>query len=168
MELYKGKKEQLCTYIVFSIYFLLLIWLVVFKFTTRLDELPNLRAINLIPFYYDQENSMHFKEVLYNVMVFIPAGFYLSAFFSRKNVLLGTAATVLISLSFEIIQWIFSIGASDITDIITNSLGGLCGMLLFMALGKITAKHRMTIVNVLGIIIEVLAGLMLVLLYVSN
>jgi glycopeptide antibiotics resistance protein len=35
------------------------------------------------------------------------------------------------SLSAEIIQYIFAIGATDITDIITNSVGGFLGLKLY-------------------------------------
>lgn len=168
MELYNSKKEAVITYTVYSIYMLLLVWLVIFKFATSLDGIPSIRGINLIPFHYDVDNSVHLKEVLYNVFVFIPAGFYFTAFASKKNILLGTVATSVLSLLFEIIQWVFAIGASDITDVITNTVGGLCGMLLFLIMGKITVKHRMTIVNVLGIIIEVLGVLLFVVLIISN
>jgi glycopeptide antibiotics resistance protein len=168
MEIYKSKKEKIITYTIFAIYILLLCWLVLFKFAISIDMIPNFRGINLIPFHYDQASSAHWREVVFNVIVFIPAGFYFSAMFAKKNILLGTAATAALSLLFEIIQWIFSIGASDITDLITNTVGGFCGMLLFWIMGKITRKHRMTIINVLGIIIEALGVLLLLIVLISN
>lgn len=45
-----------------------------------------------------------------------------------------------VSLLFEIIQYILSIGSSDITDIITNTLGGLVGVLVVSILRKIVKK----------------------------
>lgn len=168
MEIYKSNKEKIITYIVFAVYILLLVWLVLFKFATSIEEIPHLRGINLIPFHYDKENAVHVREVFYNVMVFVPAGFYFSAIFAKKNIFLGTAATALLSLLFETVQWIFSIGASDITDFITNTVGGLLGLLLFWLMGKITLKHRMTVINVLGIIVEVLGGMLLLILLISN
>lgn len=168
MEIYKNKKEKTVTYIVFGVYMLLLIWLVLFKFATSIEEIPCLRGINLVPFHYDQENAVHIREIFYNVIVFIPAGFYLSAIFAKKHIFLGTAAAAALSLLFEMIQWVFSIGASDITDIITNTFGGFCGMLLFWIMGKIMFRYRMKIINILGIIIEVLGVALLLVLLMSN
>ena len=38
---------------------------------------------------------------------------------------------------FEVLQFTFSIGAFDITDIITNVLGGIIGSLIFEAIEKL-------------------------------
>lgn len=156
-----NNREKRISYIVFGVYLLLLCWLVLFKFAVRAEDIPRLRNLNLIPFYYDSENSVHLREVVFNILFFIPAGFYFSAMFTKKNILLAPAATAIISLLFEISQWVFSIGASDITDLIMNTVGGLCGMLLFVIMGRIAGKHRMKIINVLGIIIE-FSGLLLI------
>ena len=43
----------------------------------------------------------------------------------------------LISLSIEIIQYAFRIGASDIDDIILNCLGGGIGILIYLLLEKL-------------------------------
>ena len=154
-------RQERVSCVVFALYLILLCWLILFKLRVRAEDIPEIRSLNLIPFFYDSKSSIHFREVLYNVVVFIPAGFYFSAFFSKKNILYAPAAAALLSLSFEILQWIYSIGASDITDLITNTVGGYCGMQLFILLGRIAGKHRMKIVNTLGIIIE-LAGLFLI------
>lgn len=156
------------TYGVFGLYLLFLIWLVLFKLATDPAQIPSQRGINLVPFYYDQENGVHWKEVLYNVLIFVPAGFYFAAFFQKKNILLGTAAAAAISLFFEISQWVFSIGATDITDLITNTAGGFCGVALFWVLGKVAKNHRMTIANTVGAVLEILFGALLALLLIAN
>ena len=156
-----GYKEERVSCAVFSVYMALLCWLVLFKLRVSAEDIQCIRSLNLIPFYYGSESSIHLREVLYNVIVFIPAGFYFSALFSKRNVLYAPTAVAAVSLTFEILQWIYSIGASDITDIITNTLGGFCGMLLFEFLGRHAERHRMKIVNTLGIIIEA-AGLLLI------
>jgi len=69
-------------------------------------------------------------------------------------------------LLFEIIQYVYSIGASDITDLITNTIGGLCGMVLFGILGKVTTKYRMTIINFFGGGIEILVIVLVLITYV--
>lgn len=156
------------TYGVFGVYLLFLIWLVLFKLATDPAQIPSQRGINLIPFYYDQENGVHWKEVLYNVLIFVPAGFYFAAFFQKKNILLGTVAAAALSLFFEISQWVFSIGATDITDLITNTVGGFCGVALFWALGKVAENRRMTIANTVGAVLEILFDALLALLLIAN
>lgn len=153
---------------VFALYLVMLCWLILFKFRVRADDNLTMRSLNLIPFYYDSKSSIHLREVLYNILVFVPAGFYFSALFSKTNVKYAPAAAAGISLSFEILQWVFSIGASDITDLITNTLGGYCGMLLFVAMGRIAGRHRMKIINTLGIIIELSALLLITAVTIAN
>ena len=38
---------------------------------------------------------------------------------------------------FEALQFIFRVGAFDITDIITNTLGGIIGLMIFKAIEKV-------------------------------
>lgn len=81
---FNNQKERKFSYVVFVVYLFLLCWLVLFKFATSMEAIPHIRGINLIPFHYDMENSVHLKEVIYNIIVFIPCGVYLSAFFQEK------------------------------------------------------------------------------------
>lgn len=48
----------------------------------------------------------------------------------------GDWSIIFVSLTFETVQWIFSIGVSDITDLIGNTLGSGVGAVLFAFLGK--------------------------------
>ena len=124
-----------------------------------------MRSINLIPFYYDQETSVHLKEVVYNIIVFVPLGVYVQIF--RENWKKATKCLVILLLSFlfEIVQFIFAIGASDVTDLIGNTIGGIVGILFCIMLKKFTPKKFISIINVSGLLIEFVAiGLMLLLL----
>lgn len=127
------------TKIIFAIYGLFLIWLILFKMAFSLDDIPwfsRTRSVNLIPFRYITDvGNIHTKEVVMNVIVFIPMGVYLKmlAVSSKKAVLLGAVS----SLAFELSQFLFAIGACDITDIITNTLGTVVGVGLYALLRKI-------------------------------
>lgn len=165
---FRSQRERKFSYIVFVFYLLLLCWLVLFKFATSMEAIPHIRGINLIPFHYDMENSVHLKEVIYNIIVFIPCGVYLSAFLSKKSIGLGILITFILSMVLEVLQWIFAIGASDITDVIGNTLGGVIGLSTFLLMGKIAPKCRMKIVNGIGLVVEVLAIVLLGILYVAN
>lgn len=162
------EREKRITAAVFAAYLLLLCWLVLFKFAVRVENIPRLRSLNLIPFHYDQENSVHLREVVLNILAFLPAGVYFSEIFGKRNKLFVPGAVALLSLTFEILQWLFAIGGSDITDLITNTAGGVCGMLLFWLMGKLFPKNRMRIINILGIFIEALGLLFITVLILVN
>ena len=102
----------------FMLYLMLLTWIIVFKFRFHISDLKYIRSINLIPFKANVT-----KEILINVILFIPLGMYLKRTLDNKflNILL-------ISFIFEALQYILHIGVSDITDIIMNTLGGIIGI----------------------------------------
>jgi len=164
----RSGKEKTLSYVVFGIYSALLIWLVLFKFSVDLSELPSIRGINLIPFYYDRETGMHLREVVYNIIVFVPLGVYVQILAKHLKSVAKLAAILSVSLLFEVVQYIFAIGASDITDIIGNTLGGVLGIFLCVLTKKIAPQKYILIFNILGILIETAAVVLLVLLMVSN
>lgn len=90
-----------------------------FKLSVSIDQLPHFRSINLIPFYYPNKTTYQIREVLDNLIIFIPFGLYLKTLNinSDRTIFLG----FLLSISLELSQYIFCLGASDITDLITNT-----------------------------------------------
>lgn len=123
------------THILFTIYIFLVIWIILFKLAISIDQLPQFRSINLIPFYYPNKTTYQIREVLDNLIIFIPFGLYLKTLNidSKRTVFLG----FLFSFSLELSQYIFCIGASDITDLITNTTGALVGVGIYFLLKKI-------------------------------
>ena len=83
--------------------------------------------INLVPFAYmfsDYRNS------LLNVLLFVPLGFLLPVLWKRFRSLLWTGfAGFLFSLSIELLQ-LFTLRATDINDLLTNTAGTILGWLL--------------------------------------
>lgn len=75
-----------------------------------------------------------------------------------------------ISFTFEILQYIFSIGATDITDLITNTFGGILGLGMYRIFYKILKTEEKTnrILNVLGLSGTILVIAFLGLLVVMN
>lgn len=167
---WENNRSKMISNIVFGAYLFLLTWLVLFKFAFTIEEIPHLRQLNLIPFHYETSVAFitHMKEVIYNILIFVPAGVYFTAFFGERKWWEGIGASFLISLSFEIIQWIFSIGVSDITDLLGNTLGGVLGTLLFVLFGKILSKKRMRVINVVGAAVEIVGIALLSALFVAN
>ena len=97
------------------------------------------RSLNLIPFAdYSRENL---NELIYNFAVFIPFGLLISVNFKRPSFWRKFIYILIFSLSAEIIQLIFAIGIADITDVISNTSGGLVGLALY-SLGERYIKNE--------------------------
>ena len=110
----------------FVAYLLILLWLVLFKFSYDLIAVIRnfqTRSLNLIPFAYANKS-----EVISNIIAFIPFGVMLGVNFKQIAFKYKIAVIFAFSLAAEIIQYVLAIGATDITDLIMNTLGGLVGL----------------------------------------
>ena len=58
----------------------------------------------------------------------------------------------LTSLALEILQFIFAVGATDITDLIGNTLGGVIGCLIYMVFYKLLKDKTNKVLNILACI----------------
>ena len=131
--------------LLFYIYIAFLILFVVLKFDGSFEriislhnsiienEKDGLRNINLIPFrsispYLKNITEPYaFKNILANILVFIPLGFFVSNK-NSKNVFKALIICLGVILSIELIQLLFKIGFFDVDDIILNFIGSLIGM----------------------------------------
>ena len=139
----------------FGIYCLLLVWIILFKLSFSLEDLQALagqRSVNLIPFHYEDDMRFarfHWTEVLENILVFIPFGVYLRLLnVSGKQAVL---AGFLTSLALETGQYVTALGAFDITDLMTNTLGTALGVLVyFLSMKLFRSQDRAN--KILGIL----------------
>jgi glycopeptide antibiotics resistance protein len=118
-----------------AVYLLILTWLVLFKFSVHLSLVvyPT-RVLNLIPFAYFSRADL--RELFYNVVFFIPMGVLLSVNFKRATFWRRLACVFLFSLAAETVQFAFAIGIADVNDVITNTFGGLLGLMLYGVVSK--------------------------------
>lgn len=147
-------RSNTLTILLLIIYLIVLTWIILLKFSFTFQDLPHFRNINLVP-YGDSlvtNGRVSFHEILMNMVVFIPLGLYLSMLKSDWSLWKRFAPAVGISLLYEILQFIFAIGASDITDLINNSLGGAVGCLLYCLFKKCFSDKANRILNVLACI----------------
>lgn len=158
--------------IIFIIYSLLLVWLILFKMAFSLEDIELFKGaveFNLIPFYYDNETGRtHMREVVMNVIVFVPFGVYLNMLVNslKKTILFGFAA----SLGFELMQLVLAIGSFDITDLLTNTTGALVGGAVYLLIGKIVRdkSKRDKLINVLATVMLSATMVLAALLIVAN
>lgn len=116
-----------------ALYLVILIWLVLFKLQYNILSVFNYhhRSLNLIPFAAPSIVNGSFGEMRDNVIIFIPFGLLLNVNFKKVGLLPKFALILVFSLTCELIQFIFAIGATDITDVITNTVGGFLGLKLY-------------------------------------
>lgn len=158
----KNKKQ-----ILFVIYCLILVWIILFKLSFSLEEIRALRGvseINLIPFHYDMETSSHFKEVVLNILIFVPFGLFtkMMDYNWGKSMIAGMG----FSFVMEAGQYIFRLGSTDITDLITNTLGTIAGVILYALLLRIFRNREkvdriLIVVSFIGIVLFVCLALVL-------
>ena len=98
-------------------------------------------TLNLIPFQDFSARNM--EGMVLNAIMFAPLGFLLPAYFERYRHWGRTlAAGFLTSLTVELIQ-LFTFRATDVDDLIMNTLGTLVGFLLAkLVLRRRTAVYR--------------------------
>ncbi|MDI9498206.1 MAG: VanZ family protein [Bacillota bacterium] len=130
----RHRKLYYITITLFLVYLLFLIWVIMFKLEFSLAGLDQVREYNFIPFHYEDGHNIgfHFYEVIDNMLIFIPIGVYL-CLVSKKMPLLGKAGFVFaISLALECSQYVLSVGRFDVTDLITNTAGGVIGIGVYL------------------------------------
>ena len=113
------------------LYLLILVWLILFKFSLDIASVLDhqVRSLNLTPFA-DLSGS-NLREAILNLVVFIPLGLLSGLNFKRSSIWRKLALVLLFSLGAELVQFILAIGTTDITDVITNTSGGLLGLMLY-------------------------------------
>lgn len=156
----------------FIIYLIALFWIILFKFNVHFPNRGNIRSINLIPFNEPLilNGKMDFGEIILNVLIFIPLGTYTGIIYKKWIIEKKLVLFVVISLILEGFQFILRVGAFDITDIITNTFGGISGLMIYKGIEKVFQNSLKTekFINILAVIGTILMILFLFLLKINN
>ena len=125
-------------YYLYNILFFIIYILCLFQIVTAQDV--SFGGVNIIPFKeifrYEAGTYLFYKNILGNVLLFLPFGFFVGYFIKVKKVSVMLLLTFIVSLSIETIQ--LSIGrVFDVDDVILNVLGGLIGFILYKVLNKV-------------------------------
>lgn len=134
---------------IFFVYFLILINLTICKMNMLQINLENNFYVNYIPFVETinlfKNEFMGIGNALYNVIgnivLFIPVGFFIPMLFNKKNnILLIALYGFLVSLTIEVIQLCTAFNLTDVDDLIFNTLGAVLGCIVFKVMYKIIKK----------------------------
>ena len=172
MEQVKNNKQRKLTIGLFIVYFLVLTWIILFKMNFSFEDLVSPRSINLIPFGDSTivNDRIDIKEIIYNMIVFIPFGIYVCMITDKWSVLKKILSIAGVSLSYEVLQFIFAIGAFDITDLVGNTFGGVVGIAIYYFISKLFKSNQKMnkVLNIIALILTILIVLFLTILIVVN
>jgi glycopeptide antibiotics resistance protein len=155
----KNKPGNRKTALLLGIYLLILIWVLLFKLGVRFSYM-NKRSFNLDPF----TNYFELKEVISNVIVFVPLGVYVGTLFAKEGFTRKFLLIFLTSFIIEASQFILAVGAFDVLDLMANTFGGIVGLVFFNILALKNKQKAQKFVNTIAIIGTFLVVAFLVLL----
>lgn len=154
----KLEKRNILTITLFVVYILLLVGIILFKLPFYSEKISDkIQVINLIPFQgsFDENGSFLLREIIGNILIFMPLGIYICMLKNEWSFMKKILLIISLTLAFEVIQFIFAIGRSDITDILGNTLGGVIGIGIHVLLQGIFKNRTIKIINTLALIVTV-------------
>ena len=139
--LYKNKAKFVLYKEIFLFFFAFYI-LCMFQIVTSTD-ISGSYGNNFVPFKeimrYKLFSNLFMKNVIGNMLLFLPYGYFVGKFFSGKNKILTFFLVFLASVSIEYTQ--LSIGrVFDVDDIMLNLIGGSIGYTLYLFSDRIYNK----------------------------
>lgn len=166
------KQKNKLTVSLLAIYIIILSWIILFKMQFSFESLPYIRSINLIPFAESVivNGKIYLGEIIDNLIVFIPVGLYIGMLGKEEKLYKKIIPIIGLTLTLEILQFVLHIGATDITDVIMNTLGGIIGITIINILYKIFKNAEKTdkVLNILATICTTgVVGLMTLLIVVN-
>ena len=173
------KKLRRQTFCLTMVYVLFVVWIILFKMAGVQELLlwckeihisGHMWKINLIPFFYEEEvdRAWHIKEVLENIVIFVPLGVYLGML--KISVKRAVLTGFCFSLLLETLQFLLGIGVCDITDLITNTLGTAVGAGIYVLLTMLCKNREKLnkVLNGMALVCTVLFAALMAVLMLSN
>ena len=110
-----------------------------FYVTLLMRSIGSRREVEFMPFTNSELMNGDFHYLIENILLFIPFGFLmyatLRAYGRECGIGMILLIAFLISVSVELLQYVFSCGKSETDDVITNVLGALIGYMIIKISG---------------------------------
>ena len=90
-------------------------------------------------FRYDVNSRLFLKNVIGNVLLFVPFGIFVTYYVKNDKVYQTLFLSILVSCSIEFAQSVIG-RTADIDDVILNTIGGIVGYITFKFGGKLVDK----------------------------
>lgn len=135
--------------ILFVIYIFFLLYFLIFSEWYGRSGVMGEYHYNLVPFqeikrfwnYRDQLGILSFTNLVGNVAVFIPFGFFEAVASRHRNFLRTTLDGFLLSLIIEIFQLVTKVGCFDVDDLLLNTSGAVLGYVIFIICNAIRRMY---------------------------
>lgn len=135
-------KQKFVLYKELLTYSFILYSLCLFQIVTFQDDVT-WATNNFIPFKeilrYNMGSRLFFKNVIGNMVLFLPFGFFTSLYLKNEKPKLTILLTLITSISIEVVQLIIG-RVFDIDDIMLNILGGYVGFIIYHFIKKLWDK----------------------------
>ncbi len=164
----KHKQEFILYREIFLLLFVLYI-LCLFQVVTAQD-INLLDGNNFIPFKeifrYKIGSKYFIKNIIGNVIMFMPYGFFVGRYASLKDSKLTIFLLLLASVSIEVTQLVIG-RVFDVDDILLNVTGGIIGYAIYRCIDKIynivpnIFRHRIFL-NILSVLLLIVTGTIIV------
>jgi glycopeptide antibiotics resistance protein len=122
----------------FAIYILCLFQVVTFQ-----DDIT-WSTNNFIPFKeilrYNITSRYFFKNVVGNMLMFLPFGFFISTYLDADDIRIPILLTIIASIAIEIVQMIIG-RVFDVDDILLNLIGAILGFYIYRILSVLGEKY---------------------------
>ncbi|WP_247234259.1 VanZ family protein [Telluribacter sp. SYSU D00476] len=166
-----GPSGNILTGVLFIIYLAALVWILLFKLGVQFSYMDN-RSVNLVPFGGSSlsQGRIGWSELILNVVIFVPFGIYAGVLFRRWSFSKKLSLILVTTLLLESLQYIFRIGAFDSTDLVTNTTGGIIGLLFYQLIERLatTRTRAQNLINIIASIGTVVMIVLLVLLKTNS
>lgn len=105
-----------------------------------------------------------------NILMFVPLGMYVLFCMRERRLLKAVFYTMVISVVIEVLQFIFSRGATDIDDVLLNTCGGAIGAILFWIIQKkwVEKSKQQTVLSIISTVVGFPMMILVTLLWLLN
>ena len=133
--------QRFCFYKELFMLIFILYVMCLFEVVTLQDN--NYGLSNYIPFKeifrYNFGSRLFIKNIVGNILLFLPYGYFASEYLNSKKLKLPCFLTFVVSITIELVQ--LNIGRTfDIDDVILNTVGGMLGYFLYRLINNIKNK----------------------------
>lgn len=151
-------------------YAVMLVWIILFKMEFSVENFGQMRSVNLMPFAQSVivNGKLDFSEIIQNVLAFVPLGVLVYTIWQEKSRHFKLGGIVITSIVLEVMQYVLGVGASDITDVINNTLGGVIGLGVAVAISRLFPQKWRLVVNIVSLFFGILIGGLVILLVIVN
>ena len=160
-----GKKKFNIYEELFNLIFIIYV-LCLFHIVTYQDV--NYGTNNFIPFKemfrYDIGSYKFYKNIIGNILLFLPYGFFVSNYLESKKIYRPIVLSIIVSTTIEAVQYYIG-RVFDIDDIILNVIGAVLGYLVYRLFNFLKTKFSKLLKGEGTITILIIIIIVLILLY---